>query len=334
MAMQLWYKERNARIIEDLLHHGKIGNCKVLYGTYENHTSYYGFMFIKSTKSLVKIYSIFRGYIHDSSFDNAVAEFRKSTIEHGGGKIKWFNDREFSPTVQMRRNRHNGGIDYTFRAFISLGIVMHMGIRWMRGAELWKFQCTEIASIREKNFSFGLNGRMISQVPKECKDLFETAKEVQRQAKNRNARANYANTMTRAKVRDARVTGDYSKLVPQDVFKLRNVALRTELLDHYGQDAVLDSIEHDVIHKDEIDGRKYELLRFVLPFQRFGQDDPTLATYLKMINPSTGEVCIEGVPNNAAGSSWSTSIDMNCVQDALSWRDGDVGQYVVPKILT
>jgi hypothetical protein len=53
-----------------------------------------------------------------------------------------------------------------------------------------------------------------------------------------------------------------------------------------------------------------------------------------MINPSTGEVCIEGVPNNAAGSSWSTSIDMNCVQDALSWRDSDVGQYVVPQILT
>jgi len=332
MAMQLSYRERNARIIEDLLHFGKIGNCKVLYGTYENHTSYYGFMFVKSTKGLVKIYSIYRGYIHDSSFDNAVAEFRKSTREHGGGKIKWMPDYHFTPRLQ--RNRHNGGIDYTFRAFISLGIVMHMGIRWMRGEELWKFQDTEIASIREKGFSFGLNGKMISQIPRECKDLFEESKEAARQAKNRNARANYANTMTRAKVRDARVTGDYSKLVPQDVFKLRNVALRTELLDHYGQEKVLDSIEHDVIHKDEIDGRKYELLRFVLPFQRFGQDDPTLATYLKMINPSTGETCIEGVPNNAAGSRWSTSIDMNCVQDALSWRDGDVGKYVVPQALT
>ena len=332
MAMQLRYRERNARIIEDLLHFGKIGDCKVLYGTYENHTSYYGFMFIKSTKGLVKIYSIYRGYIHDSSFDKAVAEFRKSTREHGGGKIKWMPDYHFTPRLQ--RNRHNGAIDYTFRAFISLGIVMHMGIRWMRGEELWKFQDTEIASIKEKGFSFGLNGKLISQVPRECKDLFEESKEAARQAKNRNARANYANTMTRAKVREARATGDYSKLEPQDVFKLRNVALRTELLDHYGQDAVLDSIEYDVIHKHEINGRKYELLRFVLPFQRFGQDEPTLATYLKMINPSTGEVCIEGVPNNAAGSSWSTSIDMNCVQDALSWRDSDVGQYVVPQILT
>ena len=332
MAMQLRYRERHARIVEDLLHYGKIGDCKVLYGTYQNHTSYYGFMFVKSTKSLVKIYSIYRGYIHSSSFDKAVAEFRKSNKEHGGGRIKWMPDYNLSPRLQ--RNRHNGAIDYTFRAFISLGIVMHMGIKWMRGAELWKFQDTEIASIKEKGFSFGLNGKLISQIPKECKNLFEAAKEDQRQAKNRNARANYANTMTRAKVRDARVTGDYSKLVPQDVFKLRNVALRTELIDHYGQDKVLDSIDHDVIHKDEIDGRKYELLRFVLPFQRFGQDDPTLATYLKMINPSTGETCIEGVPNNVEGSPWSTAIDMNHVKDALRWRDGDDKSYVIPQVLT
>ena len=84
MAMQLRYRERHARIVEDLLHYGKIGDCKVLYGTYQNHTSYYGFMFIKSTKSLVKIYSIYRGYIHSSSFDKAVAEFRKvikNTVE-------------------------------------------------------------------------------------------------------------------------------------------------------------------------------------------------------------------------------------------------------------
>jgi hypothetical protein len=53
-----------------------------------------------------------------------------------------------------------------------------------------------------------------------------------------------------------------------------------------------------------------------------------------MINPSTGETCIEGVPNNAAGSRWNSAIDMNCVQDALRWRDGDVGQYVVPQALT
>ena len=332
MAMNLCYNESNASTVEDLLHFGKIGDCKVLYGVYQNHTSYYGFMFVKSTKSLVKIYSIYRGYIHNDSFDKSIAEFRKSSKGNGGGVIKWMP--AFTYTHRSPRNRHNGGTDYTFRAFISLGIVMHIDIKWMRGAEIWKFQDTEIASIREKGFSFGLNGKLISRVPKQCKNLFEAAKEDQRQAKNRNARANYANTSTVAKVRNARVTGDYSKLVPQDVFKLRIVSTRTELLEHYGQDKVLDSMDHDVIHKDEIDGREYELLRFVLPFQRFGQDDPTLATYLKMINPSTGETCIEGVPNNVEGSPWSNAIDMNHVKDALKWRDGDTVSYDIPQVLT
>ena len=116
MAMQLSYDNSNANVVENLLHFGKIGDCKVLYGIPDNHTSYYGFMFIKSTKGLVKIYSIYRGYIHPSSFDKVVAEFRKSTREHGGGRIKWMPNIHLSPRLQ--RNRHNGGIDYTFRAFI------------------------------------------------------------------------------------------------------------------------------------------------------------------------------------------------------------------------
>ena len=143
MAMNLCYNESNASTVEDLLHFGKIGDCKVLYGVYQNHTSYYGFMFVKSTKSLVKIYSIYRGYIHNDSFDKSIAEFRKSSKGNGGGVIKWMP--AFTYTHRSPRNRHNGGTDYTFRAFISLGIVMHIDIKWMRGAEIWKFQDTEIA---------------------------------------------------------------------------------------------------------------------------------------------------------------------------------------------
>ena len=93
MAMELRYSESNASRIEDLLHYGKTGDCKVIYGTYQNLTSYYGFLFIKSTRSLVKIYSIYRGYIQPHSLENAIAEFRKSSREHGGGRIKWLSDR-------------------------------------------------------------------------------------------------------------------------------------------------------------------------------------------------------------------------------------------------
>ena len=332
MGMYLSYNHSHSSIVEDLLHFGKIGQSKVLYGGYYNRSSGHGFIFTKCKKNLIKVYSMYAGYLRNSNFNKSVAEIKRGSKEFGGGIIKWRkgipSHHHFVGTVL------NGAMSYVYRAFISLGLVQNVGIRFMRTSELWKFQFTEIGSIRTKDFSFGFNGKLISQVPKECKELLIEAKESQRVEKNRSARANYSNTSTVAKVRNAKITGDYSKLVPQDVFKLRNVSIRTELLEHYGQDKVLDSIDHDVIHEDEIDGRKYELLRFVLPFKRFGEDDPTLATYLKMINPSTGETCIEGVPNNVQGSPWSTAIDMNHVQDALRWRDGDVKSYVVPQILT
>ena len=316
MAMNLCFSSANATIVEDLLHFGNTGDSKVLYGSWRNHTSYYGFIFTKYGKNLLKVYAIYRGYVRNADLKYHIAEISKSSKDHGGGKIKWL---KASKGHNFRRSRNNDGYpDWLYRAFMSLGIVQHVGVRYMRIAELWKFQDIETASIRSKNFSFGFNGKLISQIPKECKKLFDLAIDNNRIEKNRSARA----------------TGDYSKLVPQDVFKLRNVATRTELLDYYGQDKVLDSIDHDVIHKDEIDGRKYELLRFSLPFQRFGQDDPTLATYLKMINPSTGESCIEGVPNNVQGSRWSTEIDMNTIQQALKWRDGDTSDYVIPQVLT
>ena len=90
------------------------------------------------------------------------------------------------------------------------------------------------------------------------------------------------------------------------------------------------------VDEDEIDGRKYELLRFSFPRSRRNplESETVPATYLKMINPSTGEVCVEGVPNNAI-TSWSNDITMNTVKAALAWRDGDIDNvYLEPVALT
>jgi viroplasmin and RNaseH domain-containing protein len=52
-----------------------------------------------------------------------------------------------------------------------------------------------------------------------------------------------------------------------------------------------------------------------------------------MINPSTGETCVEGVPNNRYHN-WGREINMNTVEQALAWRDGDSESYLVPVALT
>jgi len=101
-------------------------------------------------------------------------------------------------------------------------------------------------------------------------------------------------------------------------------------------DTILESVPNMCVDKDEIDGRKYELVRFSFPrFRRNPLESETIpATYLKMINPSTGEVCVEGVPNNAT-TTWSDDITMNTVKEALAWRDGDLNNiYLEPVALT
>ena len=100
------------------------------------------------------------------------------------------------------------------------------------------------------------------------------------------------------------------------------------------QDKILETLNPNVIDKDVIDGRRYELLRFDITDNSWGANSTTEATYLKMINQSTGEPSIEGVPNDANGSMRSNQISMNTVQQALRWRDGDEGAYVMPKVLT
>ena len=52
-----------------------------------------------------------------------------------------------------------------------------------------------------------------------------------------------------------------------------------------------------------------------------------------MINPSTDETCVEGVPNNV-NSNWSDIITTDTVEQALAWRDGDLKSYIVPVALT
>ena len=80
MAMCIEFNDSNAILVEDLLHFGDIGDQRILYGSWSNHTSYYGFIFTKCKKNLIKVYSVYRGYIHNSNLEKPVAEIRRSNL--------------------------------------------------------------------------------------------------------------------------------------------------------------------------------------------------------------------------------------------------------------
>ena len=132
---------------------------------------------------------------------------------------------------------------------------------------------------------------------------------------------------------------DVSKLPMDDVFKLQNVSHRKYIIDYYGMDTILAGLESSVIDSDIINGNAYELIEVVIPFTN-REDEEELGTYLRMINPSTGEIHFEGVPNYnksfaSSRDEWDrdNTILSPTVRGALAWRDNET-RYTIPKKLT
>ena len=134
---------------------------------------------------------------------------------------------------------------------------------------------------------------------------------------------------------------DVSQLPIDDVFKLQNVSHRKYIIDHYGMDTILASLESTVIDSATISGNPYELIEVDIPFSNWR--DPEVnqkGTYLRMVNPSTSEIHFEGVPNYDKWLARSREKDERdetiltpTVRAALAWRDNET-RYTIPIKLT
>ena len=134
---------------------------------------------------------------------------------------------------------------------------------------------------------------------------------------------------------------DVSQLPMDDVFKLQNVSHRKYIIDHYGIDAILATLDHHVIDSATIRGNPYDLIEVDIPFSNWR--DPEVnqkGTYLRMVNPSTSEIHFEGVPNYDKWLGRSREKDERdetilspTVRAALAWRDNET-RYSIPIKLT
>ncbi len=137
------------------------------------------------------------------------------------------------------------------------------------------------------------------------------------------------------------ISVDASQLPMEDVFKLQNVSQRRYIIDYYGMDAILATLEHRVIDSDTIRGNPYDLVEVEIPFSDWEEPGELVrGLYLRMVNPSTGEIHFEGVPNYHEGFAKSRDEDLRdetilspTVRAALAWRDGE-SRYRIPKVLT
>ena len=207
-----------------------------------------------------------------------------------------------------------------------------IGIEYLRGTYIANFNGQSVAAHYPLRFDW--DGNLLSAVPRFIKKLTEETIRADRETKNRNTRNNYANTKIVRYLKEARTTRDYSKLKIENIFTLTNTAYRTELINVFGMEKILETLDYILVDKETISNCMYELLLVELPDTRPSALSPMQScNYLKMSNPSTGEVHIEGIRNNF------NNAPINTVKQALAWRDGQgnmsyIGEYLPKEYLT
>ena len=314
--------------LRDLAINGKIGDALSLYAGYGY--KHLAFHCVKMGSKTINIYGFDRGWYNRIDHKIPVIKVTKEHFTFLSGNFSHMRQHGY----RQIKDDTPGNWSFTFRGFLSMGIIPYAGLRYLRNGTLVNFSDEEVATFYPMKVDW--DGNLLSRIPKKVKLFTEKCYKDDKDIKNRAARSNYGNTRVVRLIKEAKETDNWNKVKPVDTFSLTNVTKRTELIRHFGMETILESVPNMRIDEDEIDGRKYELLRFSFPAgnSRPLDTDTIPATYLKMINPSTGEVCVEGVPNNAKNS-WSNDITMNTVKAALAWRDADLDDvYLEPVALT
>jgi hypothetical protein len=174
-------------------------------------------------------------------------------------------------------------------------------------------------------------------ISKKVKGFAEEWLEIKKERRNRNARARYHNKKAIERVENGIFEID-------DVFLLQNVSVRRKVIEHFGIDSILSTLEWKELDKDTIGGRPYQLIEVQIPDNN-SRTGYRVGTYLRMKNPSTGETHFEGVPNpltqpldnNRPITAWQLNSNLKepTVKCALAWRDNDPMQnYEMPIALT
>ena len=123
----------------------------------------------------------------------------------------------------------------------------------------------------------------------------------------------------RAETGDGTEKINWDMIPMDDMFKHRNATIRSNILEHYGINAVLETLEYNTVDVTFIDEREYKLLDVLIPNLASGQLQNQRCLYLQMLNPSTGESHFEGIQNVGM---WNGPKEAT-VKAALAWRDGD-----------
>ena len=208
------------------------------------------------------------------------------------------------------------------RPYLSCGLISRLNgltpfnIHSERG---WVYN-TSPADVRtplHSGMSVDAEGTCVSRCPKASWKLANAATNEWKSNRNALDRASAGSRRAQERAKEfIEGTRPLDKLKSDDVFKIRNAAHRTAIIEAMGgSESVLASMPTRILHTDTVGNNPYDLVEIMLTGPpRYGghTPQPSPCKYLKMTNPSTNEAVLEGVANSCL-----------TVRDALRWRDGD-----------
>ena len=329
--------------VEWLMEHGKIRESVYFKGaTGDRYTIYIA---TKRNKSIIDFHSVYNSYNHGTSLAN--------------GEIATL-DKDYILTMKKEGNVWYRGCGNTFKQLMRQGVMPianNYDIRWCRSTYMLRFRDKYRGKILEEvspwtGMKIDLKtGKLVNMPTLQSVAAYNKAKDTDVAARKANYASNKNNIDALKRYRDAGGNTEAARarwtnngqnvnqaaldpslesmnwdMVPmEDCFKHRNATLRSNIIEHYGMNAIIATLKYDVADEDTIDGRKYRLLDVEIPdmsvviTQNDGVQTTHKGLYLEMINPSTGESHFEGVDNVGR---WN-ALKEATVKEALKWRDGD-----------
>ena len=296
--------------VEWLIECGKIRENVFFKG--ETGDRYTIYIATKRNQNTVDFHSIYNSYDHGTNDGEHIAVIKDYVLR----------------VINPGHRHWHYSCGYTVKQLMRQGVApidhkKHWKIRYCRSSFLMRmFDGTEFTPWIGMKIDLK-TGLLVNKPTRATTKLYNMAKDTDRKARKANRIANKNNAD--ALVRYHAAKGNYALLPMDDVFKHRNVEYRTDIMNFYGLEKILGTLETKVEDEDTIDGRFYRLINVKIPDLATGQERHEWGLYLEMINPSTGESHFEGIANVAGqrGAWGGSNINEATVKAALSWRDGD-----------
>jgi len=332
------YKNKylNNKKIEYLIERGNVGQIAFFKG--ETGDRYSIYVFTKRSKDVVEVSKIWNQYGHGTDEGVRIAVIRKGVIEYNSGEFRaqsWVRYETAENIKQLSRQ----GIFNTNSP---------LKVNYVRSDYVLRIPKHDIKLCPWEGIKINLKtGKVVQKAPKHAINKLNTIMNQDKAQRKRNYIANKENTNALKRYRDAggdtelaRVWNpdeaaialnmskmDWSKIPMDDVFRHRNATLRSNIIEHYGMNAIMETLDYDVVDVNTIDSRYYRLLNVLIPdfsgaSRGFNEPEEYRGLYLEMINPSTGESHFEGVAN-VGNNSWEHGLKEATVLAALAWRDND-----------